>query len=112
MSAHIFGTSACGFHYAGAAASNHVETSLGHAGAHFTRLLIVNIVFLEAGRSKDGYAWTFKVQASETFDELKKDAEGEGEFGESASGPLVYAEVVISVVDIFFFHGFASNIAN
>jgi hypothetical protein len=25
---------------------------------------------------------------------------------------LVYAEVVISVVDIFFFHGFASNIAN
>jgi hypothetical protein len=52
------------------------------------------------------------VQASETFDELKKDAEGEGEFGESASGPLVYAEVVISVVDIFLFHGFASNIAN
>jgi hypothetical protein len=37
-------------------------------------LLVVNIVFFEAGRSKDGYAWTFKVQTAEAFDELKKHA--------------------------------------
>jgi hypothetical protein len=52
------------------------------------------------------------VKASKSFDELKEHAEGEGEFGESASRSLVDAEVVISVIDIFFFHGFVSNIGN
>jgi hypothetical protein len=52
------------------------------------------------------------VKASKSFDELKEYAEGEGEFGESASRSLVDAEVVISVIDIFFFHGFVSNIGN
>jgi hypothetical protein len=51
------------------------------------------------------------VQTTETFDELKKDAEGEGEFGESASGSLVNAEVVIAIVNVFFFHVGVSNIA-
>ena len=50
------------------------------------------------------------MKASKSFDKLKEHTEGEGEFGESTSRPLVDAEVVISVVDIFFFHGFVSNI--
>jgi hypothetical protein len=67
---------------------------------------------MESRRAKDGDARSLKVETSETFDELKEYAEGEGEFGESASRSLVDAEVVISVIDIFFFHGFVSNIGN
>jgi hypothetical protein len=74
--------------------------------------MVVFVVFFESRGAKNGDARSLKVEASKSFDELKEYAEGEGEFGESASGPLVYAEVVISVVDIFFFHEFASNIGN
>lgn len=52
------------------------------------------------------------MQTAEAFDELKKHAQGEGEFGESASGTLVNAEVVIAIVNVFFFHVGVSNIAN
>jgi hypothetical protein len=65
---------------------------------------------MESCGAKDGDARSLKVKTSETFDELKKYAEREAEFVESTSRPLVDAEVVISVVDIFFFHGFVSNI--
>jgi hypothetical protein len=75
-------------------------------------LLVVFVVFVKSRRAKNGDARSLKVETSETFDELKEYAEGEGEFGESASRSLVDAEVVISVVDIFFFHGFLSNIGN
>jgi hypothetical protein len=51
------------------------------------------------------------VQTAEAFDELKKDAEGEGEFGESASGSLVNFKIVIAVVSVFFCHVGVSNIA-
>jgi hypothetical protein len=74
--------------------------------------MVVFVVFVKSRRAKDGDARSLKVKASKSFDELKEHAEGEGEFGESASRSLVDAEVVISVIDIFFFHGFLSNIGN
>jgi hypothetical protein len=74
--------------------------------------VVVFVVFFESRGAKDGDARSLKVKASKSFDELKEYAEGEGEFGESASRSLVDAEVVISVIDIFFFHGFVSNIGN
>jgi hypothetical protein len=74
--------------------------------------VVVFVVFFESCGAKDGDARSLKVKASKSFDELKEYAEGEGEFGESASRSLVDAEVVISVIDIFFFHGFVSNIGN
>lgn len=44
------------------------------------------------------------MQTPKSFDELKKDTEGEGEFGESASWPLINAKIVVAVVGIFLFH--------
>jgi hypothetical protein len=74
--------------------------------------VVVFVVFFESRGAKNGDARSLKVKASKSFDELKEYAEGEGKFGESASRSLVDAEVVISVIDIFFFHGFVSNIGN
>jgi hypothetical protein len=72
--------------------------------------MVVFVVFFESRGAKNRDARSLKVKTSKSFDELKEHAEGEGEFGESASRSLVDAEVVISVIDIFFFHGFLSNI--
>jgi hypothetical protein len=44
------------------------------------------------------------VQTPKSFDELKKDTEGEGEFSESTSWPLINAKIVVAVVGIFLFH--------
>ncbi|MEY3800981.1 MAG: hypothetical protein RLZZ548_861, partial [Bacteroidota bacterium] len=88
----------------------HIKAGFRHTRPHFARLLVVFIVFLEAGGSKNGNTRTFKVQTTEAFDELKKDAEGEGEFCESTSWPLVNFKIVIAVVSVFFCHGFVSNI--
>jgi len=67
---------------------------------------------VKSRRAKDGDARSLKVKTSKSFDELKEHAEGEGEFGESASRSLVDAEVVIAIVFVFFFHGFLSNIGS
>jgi hypothetical protein len=72
--------------------------------------MVVFVVFFESRGAKNGDARSLKVETSETFDELKEHAEGEGEFGESASRSLVDAEVVIAIVFVFFFHGITSNI--
>jgi hypothetical protein len=111
MSAHVFGTPAGSFHDTWTAPGYHIKAGFRHTRPHFARLLVVFIVFLEAGGSKNGNTWTFKVQTTEAFDELKKDAEGEGEFGESASGSLVNFKIVIAVVSVFFCHVGVSNIA-
>ncbi len=44
------------------------------------------------------------MQTAEALDELKEDTEGEGEFGESTSWPLINAKIVVAVVGIFLFH--------
>jgi hypothetical protein len=51
-----------------------------------------------------------EVEAAEAFDELEEDTQGEGEFGESTAGPLIYAKIVIAIVGVFFFHERVSNI--
>jgi hypothetical protein len=52
------------------------------------------------------------MQTPEALDELEKDAECERKFIESATGPLIYAKIVVAVVSVIFFHEGVSNIGN
>lgn len=90
-SADVFCASAGRFHHTGSTAGYHIKTRFCHACTHFSGLVVVFVVFFESRGTKNGDARSLKVKASKSFDELKENAEGEGEFGESTSGPLVDA---------------------
>ena len=90
-SADVFCTATGRFHYTGSTASYNIKTRFCHAGAHFSGLVVVFVVFFESRWAKNGDARPLKVKASKSFDELKEHAEGEGKFGESTSWSLVDA---------------------
>ena len=104
LAADIFCAPTCGFHHAWTTPCNYIKACFGYASTHFAGLLIVFIVFFESGRTKNGDTRSLKVQAAEALDELKENGQREGEFGESTSGTLINAKVVVAVVGIFFFH--------
>src|SRR6266542_1715684 len=79
----FFGAAVCCFHDAGSAAGHDSESEPRDSSSHFSGELVMRIVSFDSGRSKNGYAWSDKMEYPKTAQEIAHHSQESNEFVEA-----------------------------
>src|SRR6266496_1336526 len=66
----FFGAAVCCFHDAGSAAGHYREPEPCDGRAHFSSEFVMRIVSFDSGRSKNGYAWSDKMEDTKSAQKI------------------------------------------